>query len=282
LIPWSFDIYTWFAALGPGQWLLDIGAGEGSFRSTGQCHVVALDENRDAFAHAPDHASASYFRVFGVSDRLPFHEQTFDLVICHHVLEHVAPLDAVLAEIRRVLKPDGRLFVTVPDGHGLCDAVYRFVFEGGGHVNRFTRDSLVTAVESAVGLQLARWQKLYSSFAYLRRLLELRAVSASGLSLRLRLLRRLRSAVAAAQWLLYLGTRWWDRVFRTDLALYGWAFYFERSAGNAVEERAYVNVCMYCGVGHHSLSLARPFSLTYRCPVCDHVNLYIKPFRHTS
>ena len=33
------------------------------------------------------------------------------------------------AEIGRVLKPDGRLVVSIPNGYGLCDGIYRFVFE---------------------------------------------------------------------------------------------------------------------------------------------------------
>src|SRR5690606_19445614 len=37
-----------------------------------------------------------------------------DVVICHHVLEHVLTPPAVLAEIRRVLKPTGRLLLIVP------------------------------------------------------------------------------------------------------------------------------------------------------------------------
>src|SRR5437870_2305691 len=116
-ITWPFDIYTWFAELQPGQWVLDIGSGEGSFPSSGACHVVALDENQDAFANAPDREDAAYHRVFGRSDRLPFDDGSFDLIVCHHVLEHLAPLDAVLSEIARVLKPDGRLFVAVPNGY---------------------------------------------------------------------------------------------------------------------------------------------------------------------
>ena len=117
--------------------------------------------------------------------------------------------------------------------------------------------SWTRAIERSLGLRLARWQKLYSSFAYLRRLIKLREVSASGLSVRLRVLRRLPRPVGAAQWLFYIGARMLDRFLRTQLALYGWAFYFDRSGGVPMEDRGYLNVCMHCGAGHHSLSLAR-------------------------
>jgi len=42
---------------------------------------------------------------------LPFASGTFDLVLSHAVIEHVADAKAYLAEARRVLKPDGLLFL---------------------------------------------------------------------------------------------------------------------------------------------------------------------------
>jgi SAM-dependent methyltransferase len=39
---------------------------------------------------------------------------TIDVVICHHTLEHTLEPSAVLEEIRRVLRPEGRLWLSVP------------------------------------------------------------------------------------------------------------------------------------------------------------------------
>src|SRR5215831_924245 len=97
--------------------------------------------------------------------RRVFQHRPGDLQSCAGAL---CGLDPALHEIARVLKPDGRLFVSAPNGYGVCDGAYRWVFEGGGHVNRFRRDGLVGLVESRVGVRLAQWQKLYSSFGYLR------------------------------------------------------------------------------------------------------------------
>lgn len=44
--------------------------------------------------------------------RLPFASERFDLVIANHMLYHVGERQEGLAEIRRVLRPDGRLFAT--------------------------------------------------------------------------------------------------------------------------------------------------------------------------
>jgi ubiquinone/menaquinone biosynthesis C-methylase UbiE len=45
---------------------------------------------------------------------LPFKEEAFDQVVCLDYLEHVDDDDGVLAEIRRVLKPGGRLVLITP------------------------------------------------------------------------------------------------------------------------------------------------------------------------
>ncbi len=48
-----------------------------------------------------------------------------DAVISHHCLEHVPDPSAVLAECRRLLKPDGRLLLTVPYEFDRKSRIYR-------------------------------------------------------------------------------------------------------------------------------------------------------------
>lgn len=46
--------------------------------------------------------------------RLPFGDSTFDSVVCSEVLEHVADPEGFMLEIGRVLRPGGRVLLTVP------------------------------------------------------------------------------------------------------------------------------------------------------------------------
>jgi SAM-dependent methyltransferase len=64
---------------------------------------------------------------------IPLRDLSYDAVICNAVLEHVARLDLVLPELRRVLKPGGHLIVSVPflQPFHACPSDYRrFTAEG--------------------------------------------------------------------------------------------------------------------------------------------------------
>jgi len=45
---------------------------------------------------------------------LPFETSTVDIIHTRHTLEHISDLEYVLREFLRVLKPNGKLYVTVP------------------------------------------------------------------------------------------------------------------------------------------------------------------------
>jgi len=98
---------------------LDLGVGDGTFatrlRQATPLRVVAADPHPDYLqrlrADAPDLA------LVRVGDRLPFAAATFDSVTMLDVLEHVADERRTLAEVHRVLSPNGLLVLTVPARH---------------------------------------------------------------------------------------------------------------------------------------------------------------------
>jgi len=85
---------------------------------------------------------------------LPLGHGEVDLVWCSEVLEHVADTTSFLTEARRVLKPGGRILVTVPD-HGVArrTAIALARHEQhydplGQHLRFYTRRSLAAALEA--------------------------------------------------------------------------------------------------------------------------------------
>jgi ubiquinone/menaquinone biosynthesis C-methylase UbiE len=276
-------MHDWMEQMKAGQRVLDLGAGAGSLKSFEYaCTVVCVDSDKDAFAN-PYAPQSVVQRVIALGESLPFPASSFDLVLCHHALEHIANVSGTLQEISRVLKSTGRLFISVPNGYGLCDGIYRYVFEGGDHVNRFHRPQLVAMVEKTVGLRLIAWQKLYSSFAYLARVKDLDPSIFPQLAPRLRRFARLPAGVIAVlQGSLYVGTRIADRIAGVDWALYGWALYFERSiTGDKIrEDPPFVNVCLYCGSGYAANEISRRWKVLFRCPGCSRLGIYFPPFRN--
>jgi len=122
----SHPIVTWVQNAGHrairrwSEWpddavVLDLGCGDGAHRpfldNTTQVIGMDIDQPslRKLHQRHPD-----YFAVQGDACRLPLADGVVDIILSLYSLEHVLHLDWVLEEASRVLKPTGRLFVSVP------------------------------------------------------------------------------------------------------------------------------------------------------------------------
>ena len=75
-----------------------------------RCACHRIDPAAEAVEAARRHADNSGLRItydVGVGEALPYPVAAFDAVVCVDVLEHVADLNRVLAEVTRVLRPGG-------------------------------------------------------------------------------------------------------------------------------------------------------------------------------
>ncbi|MFI9627929.1 class I SAM-dependent methyltransferase [Streptomyces sp. NPDC052042] len=95
--------------------VLEIGAGHGlnfPHYPGAVSGVTAIEPEatlRDLAKEATRRASAPVTVIDGIAEQLPAEDRAFDTVVCSLVLCSVRDLPAALSEIRRVLKPDGRL-----------------------------------------------------------------------------------------------------------------------------------------------------------------------------
>jgi SAM-dependent methyltransferase len=100
-----------------GDRVLDLGAGDGTFaavlRDAG-CEVVAVDVAEEALRRARARVPGLDARRVEEGAPLPLDEDAVDVVWAGEVLEHVADVVGLLAEVRRVLRWGGRLLVTTP------------------------------------------------------------------------------------------------------------------------------------------------------------------------
>lgn len=101
--------------------LLDAGSGSGrvlrylepyNITSHIEFYVVDNDPKRIESIYSPE----SYHKITccDLTDKLPYDDNTFDIVVCEQVLEHIQDAESVLKELVRVLNPGGLLLIGVP------------------------------------------------------------------------------------------------------------------------------------------------------------------------
>lgn len=149
--------------LKPGMKVLDAGCGTGrhlceAFRRQG-VHVVGIDLNWDDLRKAQALAALtaaedSGGRLVAKADvtRLPFKDESFDVVVCSEVLEHIPENRKAVAELLRVLKPGKDMVVSVPRyfPERVCWALSEaYHNEPGGHIRIYRKSELKNLLEKA-------------------------------------------------------------------------------------------------------------------------------------
>ncbi len=151
--------------LKPGARALDLGCGEGrhvhALYYGAEMHMVGLDLSfedvvkvREGFATAPDMnppKGRSFSLGVGNALHLPFADESFDLIVCSEVLEHIPDYGRALEEITRILKPGGQLAVSVPRfwPEWVCwKLASAYHLAPGGHVRIFKTRELREAVKA--------------------------------------------------------------------------------------------------------------------------------------
>ena len=117
---WAFEQMV----LQPGMMVLECGCGPGWLmrnnleRIPEDCQIILSDFSGGMVAEAEaalaDTGHDFRFQTVNIEE-IPFPDNSFDVVVANHMLYHVPNLAAGLAEVRRVLKPNGR-FYTATNG----------------------------------------------------------------------------------------------------------------------------------------------------------------------
>ncbi len=115
LVPARFAYFDRIVPDWRGLDVLDLGCGGGFMAeplARRGAAVIGVDPCPQAVAAAARHARGTGLDIdyrVGAGEALPLADAAVDVVVCVDVLEHVDDIDAVLAEVARVLRPGGLL-----------------------------------------------------------------------------------------------------------------------------------------------------------------------------
>lgn len=150
LVPPDREARTSFmrAHVQAGDRVLDLGCGDGWM--TAQIAAVGaaatgVEVALAAVARARARHPELDFRFAEIDERLPVEDGAFDTVWASEVIEHVADTARWFSEVRRVLRPGGRLLLTTPNHSRLrllVAGIELYSDPVGDHLHLYSRDSL--------------------------------------------------------------------------------------------------------------------------------------------
>lgn len=126
--------------------IIDVGCGNGAIVAVPLAErgykVVGVDFDPISISKAKELASSTNAEFF-VGMASDFVDQKFDFVICSEVLEHVHDYQPLINDLKNLVKEDGIVFVTVPNGWGPYE-IERLIFERSGLLSfpRYLRNKL--------------------------------------------------------------------------------------------------------------------------------------------
>ena len=157
-------------------YMLDVGCGEGRhiFGAMQQypmmkCLGIDMDENslkmaEEGYAYFESISDAGAKFMKGSAYELPFKDNSFDLIVCSEVLEHLHEYNDAIKEMKRVLKPGGKFFASVPASwpEKICWYLSKdYQNQPGGHLRIFNQKRLVKEIE-CLGFKFLSSEKFHS------------------------------------------------------------------------------------------------------------------------
>jgi ubiquinone/menaquinone biosynthesis C-methylase UbiE len=91
------------------DWLLDVGCGTGISTELFKCNKIGIDPSEKLIEQAIKRIPA----IIGKGEKLPFENNTFDIIICLTAIHNFDNPEKGISEMKRVCKNDGKIIITI-------------------------------------------------------------------------------------------------------------------------------------------------------------------------
>lgn len=142
--------------------LLDIGCGVGDFLHTAEkmgWDCTGIEPSEEAKSIAKQRTKAN---ILESSELERLQDESFDVITMWHVLEHVDDLKWEMKQLQRLIKPNGRIVIAVPNYKSYDGQYYKELwaaYDVPRHLNHFNKTT-IARIFNSVGFDLVRTDKL--------------------------------------------------------------------------------------------------------------------------
>ncbi|MFL5738954.1 MAG: methyltransferase domain-containing protein [Flavisolibacter sp.] len=149
--------------------ILDMGAGIGAFLHTMKSkgwEVTGIEPDEGARTQA-----INLFRLelFDKASMWQLQQESFDAITLWHVLEHVHQLHAYVEQLKKVLKPKGKIFLALPNYQSWDSTIYKLhwaAYDVPRHLYHFSPQSLSILMEKH-GLRVTQKKPMWFDSFYI-------------------------------------------------------------------------------------------------------------------
>lgn len=151
--------------------LLDIGCGVGDFLHSAEAHgwqCIGVEPSEEAKAIASQRTTANILSSIE-QESLP--DESFDVITMWHVLEHVDDLRWQVAQLQRLIKPNGRIVIALPNYKSYDGQYYKehwAAYDVPRHLNHFNRTTIAKILKTndlkLVTTDKLKWDAYYISY----------------------------------------------------------------------------------------------------------------------
>jgi SAM-dependent methyltransferase len=124
-----------------GRSALDVGCGTGRLLAFLEATMSDVATTGVDIGAPPEFHAKGHFARASAFD-LPFPDNSFDLVFCSHVIEHLVDPQAVLSELTRVCRPGGYVYVETPSARSILTFLGGRFWDDPTHVRPYSPAAL--------------------------------------------------------------------------------------------------------------------------------------------